>query len=114
MPTPHVRWGTQTQCRGKLVWVLTLPLIVATAASSRDASAKIGYAPRVDYATGANASQMAIGDVNRDGRLDLAVANNTTPGKVSVLLGNGAGGFGPRTEFTTGDGPLMVEIADVN
>ena len=44
---------------------------------------------------------MAIGDVSGDGKPDLAVANYGS-NTVSVLLGNGAGGFGAKTDFATG------------
>ena len=47
---------------------------------------------------------MAIGDVNGDGKPDLAVANYGS-NTVSVLLGNGAGGFGAKTDFATGAHP---------
>src|SRR5262249_50752106 len=50
------------------------------------------------FDTGVGAVAVAIGDLNGDGRPDLATANlyaNT----VSVLLGSGAGGFGTHTDF---------------
>ncbi len=34
---------------------------------------------------------MGVEDFNGDDRLDLAVANDTDPGTLSVLLGNGDG-----------------------
>ena len=33
---------------------------------------------------------------------------------MSVLLGDGAGGFSPRTDFATGFGPIAVAIGDMN
>jgi hypothetical protein len=33
---------------------------------------------------------------------------------VSVLLGNGAGGFGAKTDFATGNTPISVAIGDVS
>ena len=56
---------------------------------------------------------MAIGDLNGDGHLDLAVANYSSTA-VSVLLGDGAGRFGPHTDFPTGDFPWAVAIGDLN
>jgi hypothetical protein len=56
---------------------------------------------------------VAIGDVSGDGRPDLAVANYSSS-TVSVLLGNGAGGFGAKTDFATGSFPYSVAIGDVS
>ena len=56
---------------------------------------------------------MAIGDLNGDGKPDLAVANYGS-NTVSVLLGNGDGGFGAKTDFATGSDPYSVAIGDLN
>ncbi len=55
---------------------------------------------------------VAIGDLNRDGNLDIAVANY---GIVSVLLGRGQGSFRPPLLYRT-DGGLLnsLALADVN
>src|SRR2546422_4768977 len=68
---------------------------------------------RLDFATGSGPISVAIGDLNGDGRPDLAVANLNSS-TVSVLLGNGAGGFGAKSDFTTGASPLSVAIGDLN
>ena len=45
---------------------------------------------------------VAIGDLNnRDDKPDLATANDHA-NTMSVLLGNGTGSFGPKTDFATG------------
>ena len=49
---------------------------------------------------------MAIGDLNGDGKPDLAVANYGS-NTVSVLLGNGDGTFGAKTDFATGTDPYL-------
>ena len=50
--------------------------------------AAVSFAAKTDYATGAGPHGVAVGDFNRDGKLDLAVADYGS-NTVSVLLGNG-------------------------
>jgi hypothetical protein len=38
---------------------------------------------------------IVVEDFNRDGKQDLAMGNGVTPGYITVLLGNGSGGFAP-------------------
>jgi len=54
---------------------------------------------------------VAIGDLNRDGRPDLAVARS---GAVAVLHGKGDGTFAQMTDVATGFYPQSVAIADLN
>jgi hypothetical protein len=49
-----------------------------------------------------------------DGRLDLAVANDTPNGTVSVLLGNGDGSFQAPRSFAAGALPQSVAVGDFN
>ena len=56
---------------------------------------------------------VAIGDLNGDGNLDLAVANSSS-NNVSVLLGNGDGSFQSAVNYGAGDGPCSVAIGDLN
>ena len=58
---------------------------------------------------------LALGDVNGDGVLDLAVANGDFgSSNVSVLLGNGDGSFQAEQRFVAGAGPSSVALGDVN
>jgi uncharacterized repeat protein (TIGR01451 family) len=69
------------------------------------------------FATGSNSNpvSIAVGDVNRDGKPDLVVANFNN-NNVGVLLGNGNGTFAAEQTFSTGAGsdPTSVSLADVN
>jgi len=56
---------------------------------------------------------VAIGDLNVDGKPDLALTNSQSS-TVSVLLGSGNGTFGPKTDFGTGLDPNSVVIGDLN
>jgi len=60
---------------------------------------------------GTSPSEIAVGDFNQDGNLDLAVATNTGPldqtgqGTVTVVFGNGQGSFGSPQIYPVG-GPV--------
>jgi hypothetical protein len=57
---------------------------------------------------------VAVGDFNGDGKLDLAVANQTT-NMVMILLGNGDGTFSTSASSpATGIDPLSIAVADFN
>jgi hypothetical protein len=58
-------------------------------------------------------TSIAVGDLNGDGRLDLAVANAGS-NSVSVLVGNGDGSFQPARNFAVDRGPVFVAVGDVN
>jgi hypothetical protein len=51
-----------------------------------------------NFGAGANPFSVAVGDFNLDGKPDLAAAN-VNSATVSVLLGNGMGGFAMAVNF---------------
>ena len=73
-------------------------------------------APAVSYPVGnkgSEPSQIAIGDYNGDGILDLAVATYAISA-VRVLLGNGNGTFGPATSYPTATNAEAITARDFN
>ena len=67
------------------------------------------------FGTGNHPVMIALGDFNGDGRQDLAVAN-LGDGTVTVLLGNGSGGFtaAPGSPVAVGGGPSSIAVSDFN
>ena len=62
---------------------------------------------------GAVNRQVIAADLNNDGNIDLAVAN-AEHSRVSIFLGNGAGGFSAPTHFSALYNPASVATADFN
>jgi hypothetical protein len=66
------------------------------------------------FAVGNLPSWVAVGDLNGDGKADLAVANGSGSDGASVLLGDGTGSFGAATSVPAGGSASFVTIADLN
>src|SRR5260221_404051 len=62
---------------------------------------------------GSYPSSVAVGDFNGDGKQDLAVANYSSS-NVTVLLGNGSGGFAPAagSPLSVGTNGISVAVGD--
>ena len=73
----------------------------------------VTFGPRTDFYTGTAPTSVAVADLNGDTYPDMAVVNYS-PDTVSVLLGDGSGGFAAATAFPTGTDPYAVAVADLN
>src|SRR6478672_3256121 len=76
------------------------------------------FAPKQDFATGAGPISIAVGDLNGDGKPDLATANFNA-NTVSVLInitGPGAAtpSFAAKQDFATAGEPIFGTVADLN
>jgi hypothetical protein len=76
------------------------------------------FGPPTNYTLGTNPAMIATGDFNEDGITDLAAVVYGA-NRVSILLGNGAGGVGNGTfaapvPYTTGGQPFDVIAEDFN
>jgi hypothetical protein len=74
----------------------------------------LNAAVSVPMTTGSQPYAVAIGDLNGDGKPDLAVANYGSNG-VSVLMGNGNGTFAEApSPLAVGANPVSITIGDVD
>jgi len=77
------------------------------------------FAAKVDFATATGLNSLAIGDLDGDGKPDLAVANQTR-NTVSVFRNTSSSGsitaasFAAKVDFATGGAPLSVAIGDLD
>jgi len=81
----------------------TTPVAFSGDMAATPSPVTVGSAPRA----------VATADFNRDGDLDLAVANSGG-NNVSILLGAGGGGFGAPAPLPVGPAPAGIAIADFN
>ncbi|OQP59404.1 hypothetical protein A3860_37745 [Niastella vici] len=77
----------------------------------------ISFAAKTEYATGGTAGDIAVGDLDGDGKPDLAVANGFNYSTIAILKNTctkGAISFAPKVEYTTGQNSSNVRIADLD
>jgi len=76
----------------------------------------VTFDSRADFSTGANPHSVAVGDLDGDGKAEVAVANYG-PSTVSVFVNNSSVGsisYAPKLDFTTGLNPETVAIGDLD
>lgn len=66
------------------------------------------------YVPGGGCTDIAVGDFNKDGKLDIAtgLAGVNSAALVAVLSGNGDGTFGPERLWGTADTPQSIAVGD--
>jgi hypothetical protein len=105
-----VRRARHSEDRGPLTGV-GLALIIGVAALF--AASAPSFVRARSYATGRTPVSIAIGDLNGDGKRDLATTNYDTY-TVSVLLNRGDGSFRAKHDFRVDFSPASVAIGDLS
>jgi len=71
------------------------------------------FAAPVLYAAHLHPDSVAVGDFNRDGKIDIAAANANSD-DVSIFLGSGNGTFAGAVNYGTSGEPRALAVADFN
>ncbi|MEO5647342.1 MAG: FG-GAP-like repeat-containing protein [Chitinophagaceae bacterium] len=83
--------------------------------SSSGSISTSSFAPKVDFASGSFTEYVAVGDLDGDGKPDMAVATNAN---ISVLRNTSTPGtvlFATKVDFTSAStGPVFIAIADID
>lgn len=84
-----------------------IAVLLGTGTGTFSASAK--------YQPGSTPGGVALGDFNKDGQMDLAVANSAyDAGTISVLLGRGGGTLSAPEYYAVGSDPRTMATGDFN
>jgi hypothetical protein len=69
------------------------------------------FSPAVNYETAETPDAVTCGDFEKDGHVDIAVANMSAD-SISVFLGNGDGTFDPMDNYVAGGSPHKITTGD--
>lgn len=84
-----------------------------------------GFSGTATFSTGGiDPYSVLTADFNEDGHLDLAIANSgvdiatmsffAEDDNITILLGDGTGGFNNPTSYIVGDAPIWMDVGDFN
>ena len=79
-------------------------------------SGSVSFAAKVDYATGVTPVNVVIGDLDGDGKLDLAVANNAS-NSISIFRNTSTTGtvsFAAKVDYAGRSGTTSIAIGDLD
>lgn len=110
----RITWGDfNSDGKPDLVTANTNTSTVSVFINHSDGTGEVAFASGEGYTVGSNPRSVAVGDFNRDGKPDLAVANGISH-DVSVLINEGDGTFALKVDFPTGTNPFWVAVGDFN
>ncbi len=98
----------------RLVAAALMMVFVLVGATSAQAATNASFAPFLSSETGSGPTSVAAADFDGDGRGDMAAANYSVEGSVSVLLGNGDGTFKAKVDYPVNLYPVSVAVGDFN
>lgn len=115
-----ISFCTQLLCYVFALIILSMLVRESEVSVNADNScAIIGFRVAQNFSAGIKPRSVVIGDFNRDGKADLAIANygsgqGTTDGSISILSGDGVGGFSAPTNIAIGVNPRFIVSGDFN
>ena len=92
---------------------LTIMVLLMWPSSLLSASSKLAFKAAVNYQTDTDPHMVAMGDLNGDGAVDLAVVNMNGE-NVSILLNRGNGSLASANNYEIGDLPGSVALGDLD
>ncbi len=106
--------GKGTLCY-PVLWTAILLAAGGAGPSPREQRQASLFGPSLHFAAGRQPSDVAVGDINNDRRLDI-VAINAGSEDATILLGDGRGSFraAPGPRFVGGSKPHLIALGDVN
>ena len=78
----------------------------------------INFDPKIDFFTGTYPQHIAIGDLDGDGKPELALAGNDAFASIASIYKNnssvGSISFAPKVDYTTAPGDFDIKLGDVD
>jgi hypothetical protein len=112
-PTDNVRAPTRSRLWATLIAAACLVAVIVGGAAGATEAPDPSFAPSGSLVAGVRPCSVATADFNGDGKPDLAVGNCGSH-DITVLLGDGAGGFRPAIGSPLKVGGSSFVVADFN